>query len=1185
MMVNSMNKKILLIWLLSGAALFANPTWKALNGPYGGQVYPLYINQYDQLYAQFSGKLWTSSDGKKWSAIPGLPNCLMFKAGGDGNLYVEDLTHTLYVSKDMGNSWTTLPQSPDLDLEHISISSTGDLYFARGAEVLVSRDAAKTWTPLAGKIENSAEYVAFDSAGNLYVFGKTKLFKSEDAGKSWRTLYASSVEIQDFLAISPNELLLSTGNESAGNILKSTDNGLSWKSANLPYARRLFQTRNWLMGASTKIGSIAPGVSFISSNNGASPTTVDVGFPIYAFAASTTGVVFAASADGLWSSSDGGTTFNTISPSAAEVVGTVSTTAGLFAVTRDSVTGKYRFWLSRDFGVSWNEVKPKALGEPSKFYDLQIFPDNRLWMLLGYPTGADRSVIYESQNGGASWTAKPKSPLEFAGFAFDESSKTCFSWDVGKKYYYHSSDYGNNWIPVTVSFSICSMLPAANSLVYALSGTSPDRPTGLYRSFNNGGIWDTKIDVTEPEGSVSSFCTNKFGDVFKAVALWNDAQKTYTLAHVSRSIDFGDAWQDITPKDQTSVPLLASPKIVTDQNGALFLQSSAYILSSLDNGDHWTVFFDRTQNGGADIRCLFMSGTQVYAGTFANSLWSTTRLPVLFQPQNIGGIEYPLVKTYGVNWIDYDSDGDDDLFLANEGANGLYTITGSVIKKVSVGDIAIDSLPSRAASWGDYNNDKDDDGYPDLYVCNDGVNNNLYRNIGDGTFKSITTGNIVESGPGSFQSCAWADVDRDGYLDLYVTNRDGANILYINDRDGHFAKRDAAIIGTPTDKSYGCGWCDFDNDIDMDLYVCNDGADQLWEQVSPMKFSLVSSERIAPNTGPSIGCSWGDVNNDGYMDLLVTNADIGVANKLYINNGNGSFRVASSPVTTDAAVSKGSGWADFDNDGDLDLLVSNNGSYFMYRNNGSGVMEKETATEFIYFGGNALSLAWGDFENDGDLDVVISSSDRKNVLYKNSGTLNNWLKIKCTGTVSNKSAIGANVRVKAVINGRPVWQTREISSQSGYIGQSSLVQHFGLGDATKVDSVVVIWPTGKRKVIINQISKQTISITEDTGSAVETPSETSAPDVYRLWPNYPNPFNLVTTIRYDLPRPGTVAIDIFDAAGRLVLPLLKETRPVGQHTIHWNGTDARGKLCPSGIYFVKMTAEAFSQVVKMTVLK
>ncbi|MCB0287128.1 MAG: CRTAC1 family protein, partial [Calditrichaeota bacterium] len=185
----------------------------------------------------------------------------------------------------------------------------------------------------------------------------------------------------------------------------------------------------------------------------------------------------------------------------------------------------------------------------------------------------------------------------------------------------------------------------------------------------------------------------------------------------------------------------------------------------------------------------------------------------------------------------------------------------------------------------------------------------------------------------------------------------------------------------------------------------------------------------------SFGSSWGDIDNDGDLDLFVANgwAKTGLNNQLFRNllaeTGTATFEeISGDPVVQDGGWSYGSSFADYDSDGDLDLFVAK----------------------------------W------------LNSKDENNALFRNDlANENNWLIVNCVGTTSNRSAIGATVRVKAKINGKSVWQMRQISGQDSYCGQN-LQLHFGLGNAQSVDSLIVNWPSGvTQTVAISAINRST----------------------------------------------------------------------------------------------------------------
>jgi hypothetical protein len=235
---------------------------------------------------------------------------------------------------------------------------------------------------------------------------------------------------------------------------------------------------------------------------------------------------------------------------------------------------------------------------------------------------------------------------------------------------------------------------------------------------------------------------------------------------------------------------------------------------------------------------------------------------------------------------------------------------------------------------------------------------------------------------------------------------------------------------------------------------------------------------------------WGDFDNDGYLDLFVANW--GQNNFLYRNKGDGSF----TPITNGIVVadvvrhSQSAAWADYDNDGYLDLFVANGDenpvvgeNNFLYHNNGDGTFKKVTSGVLVDDGAVSRSCAWGDYDNDGFLDLFVGngggagSLDQTNFLYRNNGNSNYWINFRLVGSTSNRSAIGAKVRLKATIGGKTFWQLREVSG-GGSLGQNDLRAHFGLGDATNADLVRIEWPSGTVQELQNVAVNQFLTVTE-----------------------------------------------------------------------------------------------------------
>ncbi len=481
----------------------------------------------------------------------------------------------------------------------------------------------------------------------------------------------------------------------------------------------------------------------------------------------------------------------------------------------------------------------------------------------------------------------------------------------------------------------------------------------------------------------------------------------------------------------------------------------------------------------------------------------------------------------GVAWIDYDNDGFPDLFFVNGApgsANALYrnnrngTFT-DVTQKAGVADAGSKAYRTGAAV-GDYDND----GLLDLYVTAFGPNT-LFRNNGDGTFADVTAKAGVAGGAGEWStSTGFFDYDRDGDLDLYVTNyldfrmadnpycglrKDGhrmycnptifdgmADRLFRNNGDGTFTdvSRQAGIAN-PAGKGLGVVFCDFDRDDDVDIYVANDlvrnflyrnNGDGTFVDVAygaGVGFDLNGK----PQAGMGVDCA--DYDGNGLPDLYVTNFSEEL-NTLYQNRGEGLFE----DVSTKAGLGSGFGplgfgakLFDFDNDGDVDIHVTNghvidNVSLYqpaltykqkdlLYENAGGRFRDISTeAGPAVQVPRAGRGLAVADFDNDGHVDVAITGVGEKPVLLRNEGIRGgNWVIIRAQGTKSNRFGLGARVDVTA---GGKV-QSTEITNVASYLSSNDIRLHVGVGNAKVIERIEIRWPGGTRQtltdVAVNQI--------------------------------------------------------------------------------------------------------------------
>ena len=480
-----------------------------------------------------------------------------------------------------------------------------------------------------------------------------------------------------------------------------------------------------------------------------------------------------------------------------------------------------------------------------------------------------------------------------------------------------------------------------------------------------------------------------------------------------------------------------------------------------------------------------------------------TTLPAqLFTRIDTGAIATTPSDSRSVNFVDVNNDGWEDLFISNGKSGGqdnhLYLNQGNVaFLPDTANPITQDNSSSVGASFADWDNDGDLDAHVTNWY---GQTNQWYENDGTG---QLVLSSLFLLLPSHSEAANWGDYDGDGLVDLYVTNSDGnrLNFVFHNEGNGVFTKIDTGAWLTETDYSRNVNWTDYDLDGDVDLFVSNEAnaPNDWYRNDSSGSFNKILSGPIVNTIGSSMSSSWADVDNDGDLDLFVANAGYFQEqnNRLYLQEDTGFVLMMNDPVSTDGGCSYGSNFGDYDNDGDLDLIVSNgycgaNLANFLYENQGDGSFVRADSLlpnlpEVCSYG-----AAWGDLNNDGFLDLMIANCknsqllpEPNNSLYLNNGNGNRWLKIKLEGVQSNRSAIGATVRIKSTIGGQLVWQLRQISAQSGYSGQNSLIVHVGLGDALLVDSVLIDWPSGIQDVLTDVESNQLLHILEDSANPIE----------------------------------------------------------------------------------------------------
>jgi hypothetical protein len=442
---------------------------------------------------------------------------------------------------------------------------------------------------------------------------------------------------------------------------------------------------------------------------------------------------------------------------------------------------------------------------------------------------------------------------------------------------------------------------------------------------------------------------------------------------------------------------------------------------------------------------------------------------------------------------------------------------------------------------------------------------------------------------------AWADFDLDGDLDVAVgnglLNNPQANRLFINNADGTFTSVARFAVG----QSASLAWADFDNDGDPDLAVGNGGfgyVEQNYLYVN--EGDTIFTERAEFGTGDTSCLAWADFDNDGDLDLAVANWDNG-QNYLYVNNGNGTFTPLPRFGMRDPNTLA---WGDADNDGDLDLAVGNGdfGSAdinFLYINNGD-----TTFTETPEFGmGSTDGVAWGDYDGDGDLDLAVGNehSPPTNYLYVNDENDDDYLIIHLVGhhydmgaPYSNRDGIGARITLYSaghLGDAAYILGYREICAHGGFASQNAVDAHFGVPGATDVD-IRIVWPGSGGSNTVQDAhgvaSGQRLVIHETDVASVGRHRATPGIDLSEA---RPNPFSGRTAIWFSIPQNAAVQAEVFDVRGRLVASVLDDEFPAGRHEFAWDARDTNGHYVTQGIYFCRFRAGSRVGVRKIVALR
>lgn len=442
--------------------------------------------------------------------------------------------------------------------------------------------------------------------------------------------------------------------------------------------------------------------------------------------------------------------------------------------------------------------------------------------------------------------------------------------------------------------------------------------------------------------------------------------------------------------------------------------------------------------------------------------------------------------TRGVAWADLTGDGAPELYTSNSVGqwNAMYANDGhGGMHKIRVGkqfsELIMHGGTSEGVSWVDYDNDGD----LDLYICSRGKEpNQLFQNDSSKRFVMRNDHALTRDTLSTSMAC-WADYDLDGDLDvLLIGYRHNGNMFFENVGAGEFRALPEHVLseGDGTARTCACG--DANNDGLAEIFVGNAQRPNLYyRNLGRLQFEKDTLGAAVEDLGYAYGSSWADYDDDGDLDLFIANFD--KENLLLSNDGSGKLTPATAGTftTETGGASKGHAWGDYDNDGDLDIYIGN-GTYgpemanFLYLSDGKGSFERYLEGEFLTHADTTAGVAHADYDRDGDLDLFVAnwgSYDQINRFYINQTVNKNWIAFRLRGTQSNTFGIGTHLILYTGEKEIHRW----MYPITGYGSQNDYELHFGLGDEENIDSMVVIWPSGVHnkhfKLKVNQFVKLT----------------------------------------------------------------------------------------------------------------
>lgn len=638
---------------------------------------------------------------------------------------------------------------------------------------------------------------------------------------------------------------------------------------------------------------------------------------------------------------------------------------------------------------------------------------------------------------------------------------------------------------------------------------------------------------------------------------------------------------------------------------------------------HGAAWGDFNNDGWPDLYVAV--GGSIGPGTGYNQLYMNSLGETFLDVASSAGVLDSLGRGRFPYWVDVDGDGWLDLFVGNEASpNQLFLNqrNRAFAPLPEAGQLGAEEL--WFAAWTRWNGDR----HMDVALAGNYTHAlRLYRGTGTGTFVDVTASTGLPPGLEWVQGLCWLDYDNDGDQDLYASRgwasdlrdavlsseeslaflfhmpeeqeeEDGLDgvvfacaaesLLFdvtlnsvaapervflgaagVHPPEGPFTLADGQALGRPA----------FAPGFNRGCYIWQEEAGGSWFVHCSTGFA--SRERF----GALITPCGGALGEAEWIGLEPPACPADLSDRLYRNEGDGTFLDVTeasgihNPESARTAIS-----ADFDCDGWIDLyvvnerevdaLIARNMPNCLFRNNGDGTFTESAAAGGVTgeVPGTGASAAWGDFDNDGFPDLYLTNGWSEfpfnlgpHKFYRNLGNAHHWIELRLEGTLSNRDAIGARVRVVA----GGLAQTRVQTGGVNDMAQSSTVIHFGLGQAALVDTLSIHWPSGIYELRLAVPADTLLYWIEPETAAAPAAADSSRGAGLRI--TGPGLALGGAALHYRLPSPGGVQASIWDAQGRLVRALWRGWQTEGEQVLAWDGRDAAGRAMPAGVYFARLT--------------